>query len=85
MAVDSQLSQEAGAKGRVKCTPLQGTEYANKTPKPKYSNLEEWFQDVSIADRSFPFRRQTLFHYPLAVVSCLRWMLIIEFLSFVEF
>jgi len=56
MAVDSQIPQEASGKGRVKCTPLQGTEYANRcTPKPKYNNLEEWFQEVSSADHSFPF------------------------------
>jgi len=51
MTVDSQVTQEARAKGRVKCTPLKGTEFADRcagvAPNPKYKNLEEWFQDVS--------------------------------------
>ena len=90
MAVDSQIPQEAGAKGRVKCTPLQGTEYANKcTPKPKYNNLEEWFQDVSRVGSFIPFGpSETRVSFPRpVVVPCLRCMLIIELFSFffVEF
>jgi len=74
MAVDSQVPQEASGKGRVRCTPLQGTEYTNRsTPKPKYNNLEEWFQDVSSVDYSFPLHRKIGFRYPLEVVPCLRW------------
>lgn len=57
MAVDSQTPQESGVKGRVNCTPLQGSEYAKRCagvpPTAKYNNLEEWFQDVSIGH---PFR-----------------------------
>jgi hypothetical protein len=44
MAINSQTIQGSGVKGRVKCTPLQGT---GVPPAPKYNNLEEWFQDVS--------------------------------------
>lgn len=52
MAVGSQAPQEYSVKGRVKCTPLQGIEHANRragvpSSTPKYNNLEEWFQDVS--------------------------------------
>ena len=51
MAIDSQTPQECTPKGRVRCTPLQGTEYADRCagipPAPTYNNLEEWFQDVS--------------------------------------
>ncbi|KAF9654042.1 hypothetical protein BDM02DRAFT_1186476 [Thelephora ganbajun] len=49
MTTDSQSSQEPSVKGKVKCTPLQGTEYAKRRagvpPTLKYNNLEEWFQD----------------------------------------
>ena len=44
MAINSQTVQGSVVKGRVKCTPLQGT---GVPPPPKYNNLEEWFQDVS--------------------------------------
>jgi len=57
MAIDSQPPQESNAKGRVKCTPLRGNEYAERcagaTPTLKYNNLEEWLKDVS------PFARKT--------------------------
>lgn len=52
MTISSQTSQESSVRGKVKCTPLQGAEYlarcAGATPAPKYNNLEEWFQDVSV-------------------------------------
>lgn len=72
MAVGSQTPQESSAKGRVKCTPLQGTEYATKcagvAPTPKYKNLEEWFQDVS---EVHPFSQETKCHriwpYPVFI------------------
>ena len=51
MAIDSQIPHESGVNGRVKCTPLQGTEYAKRCaslpPPSGYRNLEEWFEDVS--------------------------------------
>ena len=51
MAFGNQTPQESNARGRVKCTPLQGAEYAAKhaggSSTPGCGDLEEWFRRVS--------------------------------------
>jgi hypothetical protein len=47
----SQTPHESSVSGKVKCTPLQGTDYAKRCasdpPSPNYRNLDQWLREVS--------------------------------------